>query len=49
MEKAILLNEIKFMELKLNALKAQEEAEKPKIEALIHRQVSTAFLKGVTT
>ncbi len=33
MEKAILLNEIKLMELKLHALKAQVEAEKPMIEA----------------
>lgn len=33
MEKAILLNEIKFVELRLRALKAQVEAEKPKIEA----------------
>lgn len=33
MEKEILLNEIKFVELRLRALKAQVEAEKPKIEA----------------
>ena len=33
MEKAILLNEIKLMELKLHALKAQVEAEKQMIEA----------------
>lgn len=33
MQKAVLLNEIKFMELKLHALKAQVEAEAPKIEA----------------
>ncbi len=48
MEKAILLNEIKFMELKLHALKAQVEAEKPKkpkIEA--HTSASLyGLLKG---
>lgn len=33
MEKTILLNEIKFMELKLHALKIQVEAEKPMIKA----------------
>ena len=45
MEKAILLNEIKFMELKLHALKAQVEAEKPKIEA--HTSASLyGILKG---
>lgn len=32
MEKAILLNEIKLMELKLHALKMQVEAEKPKTD-----------------
>lgn len=32
MEKAALLNELKFMELKLHTLKAQVEAEKPKIK-----------------
>ncbi len=45
MEKAILLNEIKFMELKLHALKAQVGAEKPKIEA--HTSASLyGLLKG---
>ena len=33
MEKAALLNEIKFMELKLHALKAQVETEKPMSKA----------------
>ena len=33
MEKAALLNEIKFMELKLHALKAQVEAGKPVFKA----------------
>ena len=33
MEKAALLNEIKFMELKLHALKAQVEREKPMFKA----------------
>jgi hypothetical protein len=33
MEKAVLLNEIKFIELKLHALRAQVEAEKPRVKA----------------
>lgn len=32
MQKTALLNEIKFMELKLQALKAQVESEEPKIK-----------------
>lgn len=45
MEKAILLNEIKSMELKHHDLKAQVETEKPKIE--FHTSASLyGILKG---
>ncbi|MEK6730328.1 MAG: hypothetical protein AABY76_09955 [Planctomycetota bacterium] len=45
MEKALLLDETKSMELKLHALKVQGKAEKPKIE--IHASASLyGILKG---
>ncbi len=42
MQKTMLLNEIKLMELKLHALKAQVESEKPKI-----KELSSANLYGL--
>lgn len=45
MEKAILLNELKFMEIKLHALKMQVEAAKPRTD--IHTSANLyGLLKG---